>query len=382
VIEILPPDGGAGNDSNDHFGHSVSLDGDRLLVGSYLDDDNGLSSGSAYIFERDADGNWLPVAKILPLDGDAGDNFGEVVSLSSDRAAVGVREDGNSNGSGAGSVYVFERDVDGKWEEVAKLLASDGRAFDRFGTSVSLDGDRLAIGANLDDDDGMTNSGSAYVFERDTDGGWTQITKIHPLDRRVWDKFGQSASLDGERLVVSAFDDRNFADTPGAGYLFERRNDGSWTQTAKLSALDEALREEFGNSVSLDGERIAVGVPEDNDNGNDSGSAYVFEPVLVSPQLSISGTCPGEIESTRSGTTPRSLIRLYSSASQGSFTLSNGPCAGTSLGLDAPDLLKERNGEFQPERTIRRTVDEFWCGRYLQMIDEKTCLTSEVVQTP
>jgi len=84
--------------------------------------------------------------------------------------------------------------------EVAKILALDGQAGDRLGGSVSLDGGRLAIGAEHDRDNG-TYSGSAYVFERDVDGGWVEVSKLIAHDGQAFAYFGRSVSLDGDRLV-------------------------------------------------------------------------------------------------------------------------------------------------------------------------------------
>ncbi len=147
----------------DNFGRSVSLSGDRALVGAHGDDDQGDFSGSAYVFERQGDGSWLEVAKLTASDGAAGDVFGNAVSLSDDRALVGAFED-DDIGDRSGSSYVFERQGDGSWLEVDKLIASDGAADDVFGISVSLSDDRALVGAIGDDDVG-DDSGSAYVYD-------------------------------------------------------------------------------------------------------------------------------------------------------------------------------------------------------------------------
>jgi len=364
-------------DSYDSFGASVSLDGDRLVIGATGDDDSGVSSGAVYVFERGADGNWLQADKLLAFDGDVLDLFGTSVSLVGDRLAIGATAD-DDNGFNSGSVYVLERDAGGDWLQAGKLLALDGEERDNFGNSVSLDGDRVAIGADLDDDAG-SGSGSAYVFERDADGSWLQASKLLALDGEEFDYFGDEVSLDGDRLAVGAPDQANGMDS-GAAYVFERDAGGDWFQSDKLLSLDGQGGDFFGYSVSLDGDRLAIGARWDDDNGLSSGSTYVFESVLVSPQLTLTGTCPGEVELTSSGTTPRSGIRFYRATALGTSTFESGPCAGTSLGLDMPTVMGETNTDFDPENRLLRTVDVSQCGTYLQVIDLKTCLTSEVVQ--
>ena len=76
----------------DEFGYSVSISGDYAVVGAFADDDNGSSSGSAYIFKRTGT-SWTQEAKLLPSDGAAGDEFGLFVSISGDYAVVGARLD-------------------------------------------------------------------------------------------------------------------------------------------------------------------------------------------------------------------------------------------------------------------------------------------------
>jgi len=264
----LTPDDGA---MDDWFGYSVSLSGDRALVGAPLDDDNGSGSGSAYLFAFDGS-NWTQAAKLTADDGAYLDEFGRSVSLDGDRALIGVYLD-DDNGSLSGSAYLFER-TEGSWTQTAKLLATDGAAGDAFGIAVSLDGDRALIGARLDEGNGF-NSGSAYLFEH-TGGSWTQTAKLTPDDGATKDWFGRSVSLDGDRALVGALLDDDNGSNSGSAYLFAF--DGSnWTQVAKLTADDGASLDRFGYSVSLDGDRALIGARLDDDNGSASGSAYLFE---------------------------------------------------------------------------------------------------------
>ena len=203
--KLLTSDGAA----DDQFGLSVSLSGNRALVGSRFDDDNGNNSGSAYIFDVTT-GNFLQ--KLTPPDGAAGDQFGISVSLSGNRALVGSRLD-NDNGTNSGSAYLFDVTTGNLLQ---KLKASDGAADDRFGFSVSLSGNMALVGSRLDDDNG-SNSGSAYLFDVTTGN---LLQKLTPLDGAAGDQFGFSVSLSGNTaLVASYLDDDNGTDS-GSAYLF------------------------------------------------------------------------------------------------------------------------------------------------------------------
>jgi hypothetical protein len=160
--------------------------------------------------------------------------------------------------------------------EVAKLLASDGAADDEFGESVAISGDYAIVGAYRDDDNG-TDSGSAYVFERDGSGNWAEVTKLLASDGAADDDFGESVAISGDYAIVGApIDDDNGTDS-GSAYVFERDGTGNWTEVAKLLASDGATSDYFGTSVAISGDYAIVGAYLDDDNGTDSGSAYIFE---------------------------------------------------------------------------------------------------------
>ena len=135
------------------FGNSASIDGDTMVIGAW---EEGSSRGSAYVFARDTAGNlasnWTQAAKLTQDDGDGSysNKFGWSVSIDGDTMVIGARED-NEKGSSSGSAYVFTRttagDLASGWTQVAKLTAGDGAAGDDFGYSVSIDGDTMVVGA-------------------------------------------------------------------------------------------------------------------------------------------------------------------------------------------------------------------------------------------
>jgi hypothetical protein len=245
--------------SNDRFGDSVTVGNGRIVVAASSDDDNGDSSGSAYIF--DLDGTQL--AKITAPDGASFDNFGRSVAVGSGKIVVGVSGD-DDNGSSSGSAYIF--DLDGT--QLAKITASDGATGDYFGSSVAVGNGRIVVGATEDDDNG-TSSGSAYIF--DLDG--TQLAKITASDGAAGDYFGDSVAVGNGRIVVGArFDDDN-GESSGSAYIFDL--DG--TQLSKITASDGVAFDIFGYSVAVGNGRIVVGAYGDDDKGTSSGSAYIFD---------------------------------------------------------------------------------------------------------
>ena len=150
--------------------------------------------------------------------------------------------------------------------ENKKIIASDGAAADRFGSSVAVGSGRIVVGAFGDDDDGSA-SGSAYIF--DLDGN--QLAKITASDAAAGDNFGWSVAVGSGRIVVGAFLDD---DGSGSAYIFDL--DGN--QLTKITASDGAFSDNnFGISVAVGSGRIVVGARLDDDNGTNSGSAYIYE---------------------------------------------------------------------------------------------------------
>jgi uncharacterized protein involved in tellurium resistance len=266
IQKLLALDGVA----NDRFGWSVSLSGDTALIGAPFDDDNGVLSGSAYVFIRNGT-TWTQQAKLLANDNGTDDRFGQSVSLSGDTALIGAYYD-SDNGVRAGAVYVFTR-TGATWTQQEKLFASDGASQDNFGFSVSLYDDTALIGTNYDEDNGF-NSGSAYIFTRNGTI-WTQQAKLLPSDGAAEDNFGYSVSLYGDTAFIGAVGDDDKGFGSGSIYVYIR-NGSAWTQQAKLFASDETAYEDFGCSISLDGSTAIIGALGDDVNDVNSGSAYVF----------------------------------------------------------------------------------------------------------
>jgi hypothetical protein len=261
--KLLPSDG----EEDNLFGWSVSLDNDTALIGAYWDDDNGDKSGSVYVFTRKGTA-WTQQAKLLASDGAIMDYFGYSVSLSENTALISAPLD-DYNGDASGSAYIFTH-TGTTWTQQAKLVAADGAIGDNFGNRVFLAGDTALIGA--DGDDGIR--GAAYVFTR-TGTSWTQQAKLLASDGQGEDFFGDFVSLSGDTAIIGAAGDDDNGDWSGSAYVFIRNNT-TWTQQAKLLASDGYAWDYFGDSVSLSGDTAVITAPQDDDNGVDSGSAYVF----------------------------------------------------------------------------------------------------------
>lgn len=268
---LTASDGAAG----DYFGYSVSLSGDTLAVGAYGDDvGTNANQGSVRIYVRSG-ATWTLQQTLTASDGAAGDYFGHSVSLSGETLAVGADWDDVGSNVDQGSVRVYARTGAG-WNLQATFTASDGAASDLFGAAVSLDGDTLAASATNDDVGPNANQGSVRIYAR-IGITWSLQATITASDGSAYDYFGSSVSLDGNTLAVgSPYDDVGTAAAQGAVRVFVRTGT-AWNPQATITAGDGAPYKMFGASVSLEGNTLAVGVPGDDiGSATDRGSVQAF----------------------------------------------------------------------------------------------------------
>ncbi len=268
LAKLTASDGG----DSDYFGRSVAVSGKVAIVGANGHDTNGISYGSAYVFRFDGT-TWIQESELLASDGASGDQFGWSVAISGATVIVGARAHddactGNPN-CHSGAAYVYRYDG-ATWFEEAKLLASDGAAGDLFGHSVAISDGLVLIGAR--DDGGL--SGSAYVYRNDG-STWVEEAKLVASDAAVQDWFGYSVAISGDVVVIGAHKNDDNGSNSGSAYIY--RYDGSrWVEEAKLLPLDGHTADFFGWSVAIGGDVALIGTRGDDDNGFDAGSAYVY----------------------------------------------------------------------------------------------------------
>lgn len=264
----------------EYFGWSTALsaDGNTLAVGAIRDDNSGgVDAGSAYIYVRSGT-SWAFQSKLQASDAAADDYFGASVALSSDGHTLVV---GANNESVSGSAYVFTRSGT-TWTQQAKLLPGDAAGVDdEFGYSCSIsnDGNTAAIGAYWDENSNGTYAGSVYIFIR-SGSTWVQEARIQANNGSASDHFGFSVSLSGSGNTIAvgsrSYDLPGFS-ASGSAYVFTRSGT-TWTQMYMLKASDPGAGDYYGSSVSIskDGNTIVVGAWGDDSGGFNAGSAYTY----------------------------------------------------------------------------------------------------------
>jgi hypothetical protein len=236
--------------TNDYFGMSVAVSGDTAVAGAPYKDN---LKGAAYVFVRNG-GVWTEQQKLTAPDSAAGDYFGYSVAASGDTMVIGARY--------KNFAYVYVRSG-GVWTLQQKLTASDGLS-ENLGASVAMSGDTVVVGAPQKN----SQQGAAYVFVR-SGAVWSQQQKLIASDASVSSYFGQSVSVNGDTASIAG---RAKLSNQGAVYVFVR-NGAVWAEQQKLTASDGVANDTFGSSVSVSGDKLAVGGPF----LGVPGAAYVFE---------------------------------------------------------------------------------------------------------
>jgi len=210
---------------------------------------------------------------LTAADADGGDQYGHAIASSGNRLLIGAPLD-EAAALFAGSAYLLRREQ-GLWVEEAKLLASDAALSDRFGWALALEGD-VAVVSALFGDGAQPVSGAAYSFLRNG-SSWQEMQKIMPADGHSSDWFGRSLAIAGNTCVIGApqVDDPVFGIDCGAAYVYTLVG-AQWVLQEKVFAPDAAAGDNFGQSVAISGDSILVGAPFDDDLGSRSGSAYVY----------------------------------------------------------------------------------------------------------
>jgi len=298
----------------DNFGWSVAVSGDTVAVGASFEDsdqttitngtnananNSAFSAGAVYIFKRTGV-TWTQEAYLKAPNAGPDDAFGYSVAVSGDTVAVGAYQEASNqttiingatasadnNAFAAGAVYIFRR-TGVTWTQEAYLKAPNAETYDSFGISVAVSGDTVAVGAYREDSSQTTitngatasannsayEAGTVYIFRRNTQGTWAQEAYLKAPNAETNDSFGYSVAVSSDTVAVGAYyedsnqititngatasSDNNAANA-GAVYIF-RRTGVTWAQDAYLKAPNAEGVDQFGSSVAVSGDTVAVG---------------------------------------------------------------------------------------------------------------------------
>ena len=257
---------------SDNFGCSMAISGGYAVIGSQTADVNATDCGAVHIYHR-INYSWLPVQRIIASDAMNHDNFGNSVAISGDYIMIGAYHDDIGTKIDQGSAYIFHKNINNLWIEEQKLVASNGNTNDSFGLSVSLSNDYAVIGSPFFDNGMAVNQGSTYVFHR-VGVNWTQDLQILVPDGKSNDAFGYGVSIDGDYLLVGAFNGGAVSNNQGLAYLY-KKSGSSWNFLRKLHEPAAEKNNFFGYSLHINGNSFLIAAPF-NSNINQYQGAVSF----------------------------------------------------------------------------------------------------------
>ncbi len=264
--------------ADDEFGNAVGIEAEFIAVGSHFADIPGTSSaGSVYLYRRTGT-VWAQTQKLASTAGPFGvfgNYFGESVAVSGGKIAIGATGD-NTPETAAGAVYVFA-DSGGSYVLQQKLTISNGTNGDIFGCSVAIQGNTLVGGAREDTPIvGQPAYGAAYVYEFNG-STWVSQGKLVASDGASFDRFGWSVAVSSNVIAVGAReDDTTVGPDAGSAYIFTRSGT-NWTQQQKLAPSDTFNGDRFGVSVAMSFGNLVVGAAEKAlSSPNGQGAVYYF----------------------------------------------------------------------------------------------------------
>ena len=273
--------------TNDFLGFSVHVEGHTLLAGAPgKNAGTANAAGAAYVFTRDPDDlavPWTQQQKLSAAVAAAEDQFGSSVSLYGNTIVVGAPLVNLATVFDAGAVYVFTRDQStflNPWVQRQKLIATNPGAGDQLGASVSIDANTLLAGAPQADFAGSFNSGEVYIFTRSSaSANFSQKQILRARIAGSESQFGLSVWVDGATALIGAPGTRSFTATDaGAAYLFVREAlSGDWRQQQEFAGSNPAALAEFGAAVGLDAATAIIGSAKRNQaTSTAAGAAFAF----------------------------------------------------------------------------------------------------------
>ncbi|MEY2407458.1 MAG: hypothetical protein QOF48_128 [Verrucomicrobiota bacterium] len=269
----------------DQFGISVSVSGTRLVVGAYWNDTGASNAGSAYVYDLASATPALPILVLTNPSPALDDWFGFAVSISGTRVVVGAHQD-DRGAFNAGMAYVYDLASAIPEVPVLTLTNPSPAAGDVFGYSVAISGSRLVIGAPFDDT-GAANTGSAYVYDLNFATPAVPVVTLNNPGPATADLFGWSVAISGGRIVVGANSDDTGGVNAGSAYVYDVTSLTPSVPVAVLNNPYPAFDDRFGSAVAISGPRVVVGAPRDDAGATDAGSAYVYDLTNPTPTLPV-----------------------------------------------------------------------------------------------
>ena len=262
--------------TSDYFGYAVAVSGDYAIVGAYgRDVGANTNQGQAYVFKRNGSA-WIEQDILQASDGTAYDYFGSSVAISGEYAIVGAYGKDVGANTNQGKVYIYHLSGS-NWIEQADLVSSDGASDDYYGSEVVISGDYAIVSASQKNVGPHTNQGKIYFIKR-TGVSWSELDDITSSDGATNDFFGSSLAISGDYAIVGASSKDIGANANQGKIYFFKRTGINWVEQDALTASDGEANDYFGNGVAISGDYAIAGAFGKNIESNISqGQVYIYK---------------------------------------------------------------------------------------------------------
>jgi hypothetical protein len=276
------------------LGKAVAISDDKLVIGAPGDDTMGEDAGAALVVAI-SDGKFEFLQLLFAMNPEAGAFFGSALAIENGVLVVGAPgspPDGKGTGGTEGSANVFQTNANGflagsQQLNAINMLSASGTA---FGSAVAIQSGLIAVGApkaqKMDDDDAGpatgTASGAVALFGQ-SQGEWIPSVVLTPAQGESGDQFGASVDIDNDQVAVGSPMSQDESDQAvGSASIFQRDPEGLkgsgslWPLVALLQSGNPAQGDLFGAALSLKAGVLVAGVPGNDEVAQDAGAAIVF----------------------------------------------------------------------------------------------------------
>lgn len=269
----------------DFFGISVAISGTRVVVGASQDDTGVTDSGSAYVYNLSSGTPTVPVATLNNPTPGASDQFGSSVSISGTRVVVGAYRD-DASFLDTGRAYVYDLTSGTPAVPVVTLSDPTPAAEEFFGCAVAVSGTLVAVGVSGDDAEAL-DAGRVYVFDVGSGTPTVPAFTLKNPSPGEGDNFGLAVAIAGTRVVVGTPLDTAAPNGSGSAYVFDLDNGSPAAPVAVLTNPSPGAGDQFGCSVAISGTRIVVGAFQDDTGAADAGRAYSYDLTSETPAVPV-----------------------------------------------------------------------------------------------
>jgi len=264
---------------DDYFGGSVAISGNRCIVGAENEDDAGTNSGKAYIFNVSTGALIHVLHNPNAYGTTTQDDFGKSVAISGDRCIISAFSEDANGASPAGMVYIFNVLTGTLTHTLHNPNAYGSAEFDWYSKSIAIYGDKCIIGAYGEDQPSYTDAGKAYVFNVSTGALLYTLNDPNGFHTPKNDYFGYSVSISNDKCIVGAYQEYHETGKyySGKAYVFNSSTGALLYTLTNPNSYGTATDDRFSTDVGISGDRCIVGTPrEDDTSGTESGNVYIY----------------------------------------------------------------------------------------------------------